>query len=121
MGPLHRVCSATHTTSSTNMKLIVLFCLVAVALAQEEKDAEIIRNDYQLNEDGSFQADVETSNSISTSVSGQSFPGNEPETGSYTMTGSYRYTAPDGTPIEVTWTADELGYRAESDAIPKVE
>ncbi|XP_037083181.1 larval cuticle protein 16/17-like [Pollicipes pollicipes] len=102
------------------MKLIVLFAIVAVAFAQDEKSAEIVRNDYQLNEDGSFQADLETSNQIVTSVSGQSFPGNEPETGSYKMTGEYSYVAPDGTPIRVTWEADELGYRAQSDVIPTI-
>ena len=99
---------------------IVLFCLVAVALAQSEKEAQIIRQDYQLNEDGSFQSDVETSNNIVSTRTGQSQPGNEPETGSYTMSGEYSYTAPDGTPIRVTWVADEAGYRAESDSIPKV-
>ncbi|KAF0309337.1 Larval cuticle protein 16/17 [Amphibalanus amphitrite] len=102
------------------MKLIVLFCLVAVALAQDEKDAQIIRQDYQLNEDGSFQADLETSNQIVATRSGQSIPGNEPETGSYKMSGEYSYIAPDGTPIRVTWEADELGYRAQSDVIPTV-
>jgi len=106
------VSAPTHTTSSTNMKLIVLFCLVAVALAQDEKDAEIIRNDYQLNEDGSFTSDVETSNSIRATVTGQSFPGSEPETGSYTMSGSYSYITPDGAHVEVTWSADESGYQA---------
>jgi len=102
------------------MKLMVLFCLMATALAQQgdEKEAQIIRADYALNEDGSFQADTETSNQIVTSVSGQSFPGAEPETGSYKMSGSYSYISPDGTPIQVTWEADELGYRAQSDAIP---
>lgn len=32
--------------------------------------------------------------------------------------GSYSYTAPDGTPIQTRYVADENGYRAEGNAIP---
>ena len=32
--------------------------------------------------------------------------------------GSYSYTAPDGTPISVTWIADENGFRAEGAHLP---
>lgn len=33
--------------------------------------------------------------------------------------GSYKYISPDGTPIEVTYTADENGYHPVSSAIPQ--
>lgn len=32
--------------------------------------------------------------------------------------GSFSYTAPDGTPIQVTWVADENGFRAEGAHLP---
>jgi hypothetical protein len=32
--------------------------------------------------------------------------------------GSYSYTAPDGTPIAVTWTADENGFHAAGAHLP---
>lgn len=32
--------------------------------------------------------------------------------------GSYKYTSPEGVPIEVTYTADELGFQPRSSAIP---
>lgn len=35
-----------------------------------------------------------------------------------TIQGSYSYTAPDGTPITVTYIADENGYRAEGAHLP---
>ena len=34
------------------------------------------------------------------------------------MQGSYSYEGPEGQTVTVTWTADENGFRAESDAIP---
>lgn len=35
-----------------------------------------------------------------------------------TIQGSYSYTAPDGTPISVTYIADENGFRAEGAHLP---
>ncbi|XP_037082335.1 larval cuticle protein 16/17-like [Pollicipes pollicipes] len=113
------------------MKLIVLVAMVAVAAAQEDlapvpyvagsdRDAEIIKNEFSMDEAGGFIADMETSNSIQQSATGTSYPGSEPETGSYAMSGSYTYVAPGGQTIAVTWTADENGYVAESDSIPKL-
>ena len=66
-----------------------------MAAAQEEaryvegsdRNAEIVRNDFQMDDAGNFQADMETSNSILQSSSGISRPGPEQETGSYEMTG----------------------------------
>ena len=34
------------------------------------------------------------------------------------MRGSYSYTADDGTPVEITFVADENGFQPESDALP---
>ena len=61
---------------------------------------------------------METSNGISREESGLSYPGAEPETGSYTQSGSYEFTHPDGTVTYLSFLADENGYKPESDAIP---
>ncbi|KAF5283347.1 hypothetical protein FQR65_LT13896 [Abscondita terminalis] len=37
------------------------------------------------------------------------------------VTGSYSYTAPDGTPVSVTYVADEFGFRAHGPQIPNAE
>ena len=34
------------------------------------------------------------------------------------VTGSYSYTADDGTPVEITFVADENGFQPEGDALP---
>lgn len=40
--------------------------------------------------------------------------------GDYTLVkkGSYQYTAPDGTPVQVTYTADENGFQPQGSVIP---
>ena len=42
----------------------------------------------------------------------------DPENAGMTSSGSYSYTAPDGTLIKVTWIADENGFRAFGDHLP---
>jgi len=37
---------------------------------------------------------------------------------SVVRSGSYSYTAADGTPISVSWTADENGFRATGSHLP---
>ena len=73
---------------------MIVLALVAVAAAQEQgyaagsdRDAETIKNDFEMDEAGGFVADMETSNSIQQGAEGTSFPGGEPETGSYEMSG----------------------------------
>ena len=60
----------------------------------------------------------ETSNGIQASEDGISYPGDEPETGNYVRTGSYSYEW-EGVTYTVTWQADENGFFAEGDHIPK--
>ena len=164
---------------------MIVLALVAVAAAQEaqyvegsDRDAQIVKNDFTMDEAGGFVADMETSNSIQQGATGTSFPGQDPETGSYSMSGTwplpsplspgrrgpemtrpllyvlslqlaasslrhvpvfpapapageltsalrsaagqYSYVAPNGQTVTVTWTADENGYSAQSDAIPQL-
>ena len=81
------------------LRQFVVLALAVVAASQEsqyvpgsDRDAEIIRNDFSLDEAGGFVADMETSNSIVQGATGTSIPGAEPETGSYTMSGGWRET-----------------------------
>ena len=72
---------------------LVVLALVAVAAAQEyvpgsDRDAQIVKNDFTMDEAGGFVADMETSNSIQQAATGTSYPGQDPETGSYSMSGT---------------------------------
>ncbi|XP_037089965.1 cuticle protein CP14.6-like [Pollicipes pollicipes] len=102
------------------MKLLIVLCLAAVALArpQDERNAEIITYENELREDQSYDFNLETTNGIIREESGISYPGAEPETGSYTQSGSFEHPHPDGSVTYLTFIADENGYRPEGDAIP---
>lgn len=44
--------------------------------------------------------------------------GSKAEESGTVQTGSYSYTAPDGTPITVNWVADENGFQATGSHLP---
>ncbi|XP_064093998.1 cuticle protein AM1199-like, partial [Macrobrachium nipponense] len=87
------------------------------ASSPEIKTAEaagIIRDEKVFNADGSFSVSYETTNGIKVLASGA--PSGEGK--SVTQAGSYSYTDPEGTFIEVKYIADEGGYQPESSALP---
>ncbi|XP_037083360.1 larval cuticle protein 16/17-like [Pollicipes pollicipes] len=118
------------------MKLIVISCLVALAMARPQdlldasqpfngdtgsaQDAGILRMENVQREDGSFQYGFETVDSIVQDVTGQIKQIGE-EVG-VVMQGSYSFIAKDengaDVPVSITWTADENGFQAQGDAIP---
>lgn len=63
----------------------------------------------EINEDGSFRYGFETSNGIYVQESGIGGKGSS---------GSAAYFAPDGSPIQLTWVADENGFRAQGAHLP---
>ncbi|KAK8377753.1 hypothetical protein O3P69_014012 [Scylla paramamosain] len=97
------------------MKLVILACLAAVALArpQNPDSIEILRQETVDNGDGNFNYLFETENGIYKEV-----VGSPSANGAQTMRGSYRFPLDDGTIVEVTFTADENGFLPVSDSIP---
>ncbi|XP_017786807.1 PREDICTED: flexible cuticle protein 12-like [Nicrophorus vespilloides] len=106
------------------MKLLVVFAaLVAVALAKpldSDKDAQILRSDFDnIGVDG-FQHAYETSNGISASEQGQVInAGTENE--AIAVRGQFSYVGPDGVTYTVTYVADENGFQPQGAHIPKAE
>ncbi|XP_047478680.1 cuticle protein AMP1A-like [Penaeus chinensis] len=96
------------------MKVVLFVCLIAVAFARPDGDAEVLRDEREDQGDGNFRYTFETSNGILQETVGT--PGSE---GQSNVVGSYRFTDPDGNVVEVRYTADEEGFRPESDAIPQ--
>ncbi|XP_047469454.1 uncharacterized protein LOC125025484 [Penaeus chinensis] len=74
----------------------------------------ILRDDRVHEDDGRYSVDVETANGIIASESGSP---DGPE-GAVVKAGQYAYTAPDGSLIEVKFTADENGFQAEGNHLP---
>ncbi|XP_069996626.1 cuticle protein AMP1A-like [Penaeus vannamei] len=98
------------------MKIIVLACLAAVAVAApqlEERVVELLRDDRVANEDGTFSYTLEADNGIKTAVSGSI--GAE---GQINQEGSYTFILADGTQAVVTFVANENGFQPQSDILP---
>ncbi|CAD7076739.1 unnamed protein product [Hermetia illucens] len=82
-----------------------------------DHDAVILRQAYDLNPDGSYVYNYETSNGIRADESGfLKSPGTQLE--AQVKQGSFSYTGPDGVVYTITYIADENGYRAEGAHIP---
>ncbi|XP_053656856.2 cuticle protein AM1199-like [Cherax quadricarinatus] len=100
------------------MKLVVLACLAAVAVAAPQLQdnqpvVAILRDDRQDNGDGTFNYAFEADNGIAVEASGS--PGSQ---GQSNIQGVYRFPLDDGTIAEVRYVADENGYRPESPLLP---
>ncbi|XP_013186266.2 larval cuticle protein 4 [Amyelois transitella] len=78
-------------------------------------DSPILRSDINVNADG-FAYAYETGNGIAASASGSLKTVDKVD--ALTVQGSYHYVAPDGTPVQVDYTADENGYQPNSDLLP---
>lgn len=79
---------------------------MAVVAANEE--ANVLRNDAEVNPD-SFKYAYEFDNSINAKQQG-SLVGED----TWKVDGEYSYTAPDGTPVSIKYTADETGYHVDA-------
>merc|ERR1712212_1296864 len=109
--------------TTTNMKFVIIACLAAVAVAapqyydSSEESREfipILKDDRVHEEDGTYSVDFETANGIRFSQSGS--PDGDED--SVIKQGEYSYTAPDGTPVHVTYVANENGFQPQSDILP---
>jgi Insect cuticle protein len=69
----------------------------------------IIAQSSDISPDGSYSYAYETSNGIA---------GSEAGVGGKNAAGSNSYYSPDGTPIKLTYTADENGYHPQGDHLP---
>ncbi|XP_003695125.1 endocuticle structural glycoprotein SgAbd-2-like isoform X1 [Apis florea] len=66
--------------------------------------------------DGTYTFSYDTENGISVAESGR--PQGAPPTQTEIVQGRYSYTAPDGTPITVEYTADENGFHPQGAHLP---
>ncbi|XP_071516015.1 cuticle protein CP14.6-like [Panulirus ornatus] len=109
----------------SNMKFVVLSMLVAVASASSLYEAPsarhdslevvpILKHEFNADDDGNYNLEVETGNNIAVSGSGSA---SGPD-GSVVVAGQYSYVAPDGTDVVVKYVADENGYQPQSDLLP---
>ncbi|CAG4937432.1 endocuticle structural glycoprotein SgAbd-8-like [Colias croceus] len=101
------------------MKSVVLFALfVGVAIAAPQAPTEpipILRQDSQINGDGSYQYSFETGNGISADQKGDLKKVGDVE--ALEVQGQFQYPGENGN-IQLTYTADENGYHPQGDHLP---
>ncbi|KAK7085908.1 hypothetical protein SK128_013021 [Halocaridina rubra] len=109
------------------MKFVILSAVAVVALAAPQYDYEpprsysgesseeiaILRDSREQDDYGRYSVNVETANGIVLTDSGA--PG---ANGAINSQGSFSYTAPDGTPVRVTYVANENGFQPQSNLLP---
>lgn len=72
-------------------------------------EVTVVKLAQEVNPDGSYNYEYELSNGVNAQESG---------IGGQSATGSFKYTAPDGTPIEIKYTADANGFQPQGDSLP---
>ena len=88
---------------------MIVSALVAVAFAQEDKDAQIVNFDSVIEGDGNYAWSYETSNGIKAAEKG---------VGGQEAQGGYSYTGPDGVLYSVQYVADANGFQPQGEHLP---
>ncbi|KAJ8732711.1 hypothetical protein PYW07_015310 [Mythimna separata] len=78
----------------------------------------IIKQQQEVNFDGSYQYSYETGNGIAAQEQGYLKNAGQKDLEAQVAQGSYSYTSPEGIPISVTYTADENGFSAQGAHLP---
>ncbi|XP_044266475.1 endocuticle structural glycoprotein SgAbd-8-like [Tribolium madens] len=103
------------------MKIFVALAVLAVAASAQrgsEKDAPIVKQEQEVNFDGSYHSSYETGNGIAAQEQGQLKNAGNPEAEAEEVQGSFQYTAPDGTPIVLQYVANEYGFQPQGAHLP---
>ncbi|KAJ3654475.1 hypothetical protein Zmor_013662 [Zophobas morio] len=117
------------------MYLFVLATLVAAAMAAPQQNyyqqqqqypnqqysgkfVPIVSESNEINPDGSFSYSYATGDGQQAQAQGYLKNAGVKDQEAEVIQGSYSYTAPDGTPISITYVADENGFRAEGAHLP---
>uniref|UniRef100_A0A4Y0BNU8 Uncharacterized protein n=1 Tax=Anopheles funestus TaxID=62324 RepID=A0A4Y0BNU8_ANOFN len=114
------------------MKLLIVLALVASVYGYPQHERHehlehhetstyipILKYDKQQGEDGSYRTIYQTGNNIVHEESGYLKDASEDHpNGILVQQGAYSYEAPNGDVIQVQYTADENGFRVQSDSLP---
>lgn len=104
------------------LPLQVFATLIALAAAAPQQQAStepipILRQEQEVNYDGSYKYLYETGNGIKAEEAG-SLKSIAPDQNAMVAIGSYSYTAPDGQVISVKYVADENGFQPQGEHLP---
>ncbi|KAF7287144.1 larval cuticle protein LCP-17-like [Rhynchophorus ferrugineus] len=103
------------------MKLIVFAALLATSLALgpggDPRQAQILKSDFDIQPEGSYQYAYETDNGIAAQEQGNIQP-QGPEQAIKSVSGSFQFLTPENEQIQVSYIADENGYQPSGNALP---
>ncbi|XP_011500283.1 PREDICTED: endocuticle structural glycoprotein SgAbd-8-like [Ceratosolen solmsi marchali] len=104
------------------MKIFVtVLALVALVRAQQQtlqQPIAIVRQAQDISPEGSYSYSYETENGIAAAELGEPRVINEEGAAAIAAQGQFQYTAPDGTPIAVSYVADENGFQPQGAHLP---
>ncbi|KRT86314.1 Insect cuticle protein, partial [Oryctes borbonicus] len=100
----------------------IICALFAVAIAAPQQPntepIPILRQEQEVNPDGSYKWSYETANGIAAEEQGFLKNAGKPEEEAQVAQGQYHYTDPDGQLIQLSYIADENGFQPQGDHIP---
>ncbi|XP_046960911.1 larval cuticle protein 1-like [Vanessa cardui] len=108
--------------------IIVALAVVAVVAAapagkEDPPQPQILRSEFDQKPDGSYSYSYETENGINIQENGEIKQALDEENKPHDVVvvrGSYSYTNDQGKLESITYYADETGFHAEGESIPKV-
>ncbi|CAB3221381.1 unnamed protein product [Arctia plantaginis] len=104
--------------------IFVTFAIVAIAVAAPpEEPYKILRSDFQQQPEGGYVYSFETENGINRQEQGELKEALDEENKPHQVVvvrGSYSYKNNEGQVDTINYFADETGFHAEGDSIPKV-
>ncbi|XP_017781203.1 PREDICTED: endocuticle structural glycoprotein ABD-4-like [Nicrophorus vespilloides] len=78
----------------------------------------ILKQDQEVNYDGSYKWNYETGNGIAAEEQGFLKNAGQPELEAQVAQGQFHYTSPEGQLIQLSYIADENGFQPQGDHLP---
>nr|CAI5833502.1 unnamed protein product [Callosobruchus analis] len=101
--------------------LLLGFVLYVSGVPQQDQYQEpipILRQDQEIDFDGSYNYGYETGNGIVAEEQGYLKNAGQPEQEAQVAQGQYQYTSPEGQIIQLTYVADENGFQPQGEHLP---
>ncbi|CAH0558103.1 unnamed protein product [Brassicogethes aeneus] len=100
---------------------IILLSILGTTLSAQLTGNEVVpilSQDQEVNFDGSYRTSYETGNGISAQEQGQLKNAGNKDAEVEEVQGSFQFTAPDGTPIQLQYIANENGFQPQGAHLP---
>lgn len=98
--------------------LLVASVFAAPPTGPSTEPIPILRQEQEVNFDGSYKYSYETGNGISADEQGFLKNAGQPEQETQVAQGQFQYTSPEGQLIRVSYIADENGFQPQGDHLP---